>query len=524
MLRTGVPRRALEIDRTMNVRVRLLQSLSTQWLRFGVNIVVGILLAPFVLHRLGDEAFGLYVLVFSVTGYYGLLNFGIGVSLVRYVARFIARNEMEDLNRFVNTAFFTYCFLGVAVLGSAVVGAIYVDSVFRITQDFHRTAQILFLMVGAAVAVGFPLGIFGGILSGLQRFSTLNLLGIGCTLTRAALVVLVLTHGLGLIGVCAVTVGIRAILPLIYSVIVFKALPLRISLSYFDKASFKLMLNYSLPAFVVSVGTSFFFQADETITAMFVSAAAVTYFAIGARLTRYGTGFTDALADLFNPLASQYDATNNLDGLQKMLVQGTRACALTAFPFLVLLAVLGKPIITVWMGARYVSSYPVLLILLVPFVLSRAEDATRRILYGMARHSFIAYVRSAEGIVNVILSVILAPRFGIIGVALGTAIPMAATGLFFYPVHLCRLLKVSLTHYVYQGFVAALVFCLPLTAVLILLKRAFPVPGYGSLAIQAGGGALVYGSLLLWFFLTRDPLGMQVRHRLTHYMRHAITR
>lgn len=508
----------------MNIRVHFLQSLSTQWLRLAVSIIVSIPLFPFVFHRLGDEASGLYVLVFSVTGYYGLLDFGIGVSLNRYVARYLARNEMEHLNRFVSTAFFTYCILGFAVLASSLAGALYVNSIFRITPEFHRVAQILFFMVGAAIAVGFPMGVFGGILGGMQRFSTLNLIGIGGTLVRAGLVVLVLTHGLGLLAVCMVTLGIRAIPPFIYCAIAFRALPLRISWRYFDKGNFKLMANYSLPAFVVSIGTRFFFEADEAITGMFISAAAVAYFAVGEKLSRYSTGFTDALADLFNPLASHYDAIDNLDGLRKMLVQGTRACALTAFPFLVLLTILGKPVITVWMGPRYVSAYPVMLILLVPFVVSRAEDATRRILYGMARHGFVAYVRVAEGFANVVLSILLARRLGIAGVALGTAIPMMATALFFYPVHLCRMLKVSLTQYAYEGFSAALIFCVPLTAVLIVLKHAFPTPSYTTLAIQAGAGALVYGSLVLWLFLTRDPLGLQVRNRFSQHMRQAISK
>jgi O-antigen/teichoic acid export membrane protein len=505
----------------MNIRVHFLRSLSTQWLRFAVSVLVSIPLLPFVFHRLGDEASGLYVLVFSVTGYYGLLDFGISVSLNRYVARYLARDEMEHLNRFVSTAFFTYCILGVAVLAVSVVGAIYVDSIFRITPQFHRPAQILFFMVGAAMAIGFPMGVFGGILAGMQRFSTLNLFGIGGTLVRAGLVVLVLTHGFGLLAVCFVTLGVRAVPGFIYCAIIFRALPLQVRWRYFDKENFKLMANYSLPAFVVSLGTRFFFEADEAITGMFISAAAVPYFAVGEKLSRYSTGFTDALADLFNPLASHYDATDNLAGLQKMLVQGTRACALTAFPFLALLAVLGKPVITVWMGSRYISAYPVMLVLLVPFVLSRAEDATRRILYGMARHGFIAYVRVAEGSANVVLSILLARHFGIIGVALGTAIPMMATALFFYPVHLCRLLKVSLTRYIYEGFSAALIFCVPLTVVLVILKHAFPTPSYATLAIQAGSGAIVYGGLVLWLFLTHDPLGLQVRNRFSRYMRQA---
>jgi O-antigen/teichoic acid export membrane protein len=508
----------------MSIRLHFLRSLSTQWLRFLVSVIVGILLLPFVFHRLGDEASGLYVLVFSVTGYYGLLDFGISVSLNRYVARYLARGEMENLNRFVSTAFFTYCILGFAVLATSIAGAAYVNSIFRITPQFHRPAEILFFAVGAAIAIGFPMGVFGGILAGMQRFSILNLFGIGCTLIRAGLVVLVLTHGFGLLAVCFVTLGVRIIPPFIYCALAFRAIPLQLRWQYFDKQNFKLMANYSLPAFIVSLGTRFFFEADEAITGMVISAAAVAYFAVGEKLSRYSTGFTDALADLFNPMASHYDATNNLDGLQKMLVQGTKACALTAFPFLALLAVLGKPIIAVWMGPRYLSSYPVMLILLVPFVLSRAEDATRRILYGMARHGFIAYVRVAEGFANVVLSLLLARHFGIVGVAMGTAIPMMATALFFYPVHLCRLLKVSLARYVYEGFSAALVFCIPLAIVLIVLKRAFPMPSYATLAIQAGTGGAVYGSLVLWLFLTHDPLGLKVRTRVSQFVRQAMSR
>jgi O-antigen/teichoic acid export membrane protein len=177
------------------------------------------------------------------------------------------------------------------------------------------------------------------------------------------------------------------------------------------------------------------------------------------------------------------------------------------------------------MGARYVArSYPVLLALLIPFVISRAEDPTRRILYGMARHQYIAYVRVVEGFMNVVLSVLLARRFGIVGVAIGTAIPMTLTAIFIYPVHVCRMLEVPLTQYVYEGFRHALAFCIPLVGVLLALKHAFPAPGYTTLAIQAGGGGLVYGSLLLWFFLTRDPLGAKLRTRLLGYMRHATSR
>ena len=55
-------------------------------------------------------------------------------------------------------------------------------------------------MVGASVSLSFPLGVFGGMLEGLQRFYILNWTSIGATLARAALIVYFLNRGYGLLS------------------------------------------------------------------------------------------------------------------------------------------------------------------------------------------------------------------------------------------------------------------------------------------------------------------------------------
>src|SRR2546421_9152337 len=92
---------------------RILRNVGSSWSALGVNVLVGIFLSPYILHRLGDEAFGLWVLIFSVTGYYGLFDLGIRSSIVRYVAKYSATNNYEELNRLVNTAMASYGTVGV---------------------------------------------------------------------------------------------------------------------------------------------------------------------------------------------------------------------------------------------------------------------------------------------------------------------------------------------------------------------------------------------------------------------------
>src|SRR5437868_15047676 len=181
-------------------KIEIVKNVGSSWCALGVNVLVGIFLSPYILHRLGDEAFGLWVLIFSVTGYYGLFDLGIRSSIVRYVAKYSATNNYEELNRLINTAMASYGTVGILALLVTFGGAFYVASIFKISTNFLSTARSLFLMVGTAVSLGFPLGVFGGILEGLQRIYLLNFTNICCTFLRAFLIFLALRHSYWLLS------------------------------------------------------------------------------------------------------------------------------------------------------------------------------------------------------------------------------------------------------------------------------------------------------------------------------------
>src|SRR4029077_14742956 len=97
-------------------RIEILKNVSSSWFGLGVNILVGIFLSPFILHRLGDTAYGIWILIFSVTGYYGLFDLGIRSSVIRYVSTFTATNDQEGLAKLINTSLATYATIGVVAM------------------------------------------------------------------------------------------------------------------------------------------------------------------------------------------------------------------------------------------------------------------------------------------------------------------------------------------------------------------------------------------------------------------------
>jgi O-antigen/teichoic acid export membrane protein len=482
----------------------ILRNVGSSWFALGVNVLVGVFLSPFILHRLGDEAFGLWILIFSVTGYYGLFDLGIRSSIVRYIAKYSANQEHDELNRLVNTAMFSYTAIGIVAMVLTLIATYYVNSIFRIPAEFVVTARWLLVMVGTSVSLGFPLGVFTGILEGLQRFYLLNFTSISSTLLRALLIVLALQHGRGLLTVALITVGLPLLGTLVNATAVFRHLPLRLGTQYLSLSSMRRIARYSGTTFLIIVAGRLRFKTDAVVIGTFVSTAAVTYFTIGSRLVDYSTELVHSMAQIFVPMSSQSDALGDLDRLRKIFVAGNRLCALAVLPITTILIILGKSVIEAWMGARYVSlSYPVMLILLVPSTLMLMQAASSRVLFGMGKHQMLAKVTLAEGTANLVLSIVLVRKYGIVGDAIGTAIPLFCTVLFFLPLHLCRLLKLRLLSYVRSAFLLPFLLTIPLVVVLLLLKRWFIPHHLVQLAEQAAIGLAAYGVGIAWAFWTR---------------------
>lgn len=506
----------------MSLLTRSLKNIASSWAGLGMNIAVGFFLSPFILHHLGDDAFGLWVLVFSLTGYYGIFDFGIRSSLVRFVSKFQATGDKEQLTRLINTSLFIYTSLGAILMVPTVLGSIYVDRLFHISPEFLRDARILFFMVGSALALGFPLGISSGILEGLQEFYLLNWTNIVSLLIRAVLIVLALRHGLGLLTVAFITVSLPLITSAVRGVFAQRILAIPYGWRYLDRHSLREVANYGSVTFMIIVAWRLRFKTDAIIIGSMLSAAAITYFSIGARLVDYSVEVVSSLAQIFTPMSSQFHATGDFNRLRVIFIAGNRACAFVMFPLCVSLIVMGKSVIEAWMGPRYISSYIVLLILLIPSTLYNAQTSSNRILFGISQHKTLAIIVLIEGVANVILSVALVRPLGIVGDAIGTAIPLLCTALIFLPRHMCRRLEVPLRKFLSEAYFYPLLLCLPMAFTLALMQRSFYAHRYPQLILNLLVGWSVYGAGVLWFVLTREPIvGAQLKGRFMRYFAEA---
>jgi hypothetical protein len=120
----------------------------------------------------------------------------------------------------------------------------------------------------------------------------------------------------------------------------------------------------------------------------------------------------------------------------------------------------------------------------------------------MARHKSLAWVTGIEGTANLGLSIYLIRHFGLIGDALGTAIPLSCTSLFFMPRHLCRILNVRMRSFLLQAYILPILLTFPTILMLLVMRHWFFARTYLQVLLQIVIGMIPYALGLTWAIWT----------------------
>jgi O-antigen/teichoic acid export membrane protein len=508
----------------LNFRSRALKNVGTTWFSLGVNVVTSIILTPLILHRLGDEQYGLWALVFSFAGYFNIFDFGLGSAVMRYVSRFYAMRDYENLTRYVNTILFVFTCTSIFLMLVTFAVSWRVASIFHISPALQPTARLLFFMVGCIFALQFVGDVFLGVLSGIQEFWWENFTKAITGVLRLILIEIVLRRGLGLVSISLVAVLLSFASYIVYIFIGHRRLPLRFIPKFSDFATFKDIMKYSTTTFYSTVAGGLTSTVGNTIIGMFLSTAAITPFAIATKFIQYVNRVIQSSSIIFTPMSSHFDATGELGRLRRVFIVGNRACAFVAFPACVGMLMLGKSAIEVWVGSQYAWAFGLLALLAIPYTLQFAQLASPKVLYGIAKHLTLGWVRLAEAGANIVLSIILLHYYGVWGVALGTAIPKAFVCIFFLPSHLCHILKVRIWWFLWDAYTWPLITCLPMTLVLYYLHRHIAPHTLFMLVAQTVVALLIYALTISIYVLLKEPEGIRLRKRFFKLRHEALDR
>jgi O-antigen/teichoic acid export membrane protein len=434
----------------------LARNMVWNWCGTAANMAAGFIVAPFLVHRLGELGYGLWILIASLTGYFDLLDLGVRGSLGRTIAFHQARGDRDGASAALSTGL--ALLLGGAVLvlaGTAGLLSFFVD-LFDMPAGQVESTRLALLLIGINLALIFPFSAFESVLWAYQRFDLINGIDIPALLLRVGLTFWLVGSGGGLVTLAVITLTVTlasGLAKLVCAVRLDGGLRIRPGLLRVGAA--RNLFGFGIWCFLLAVARIATTQAGPLIIGSRLAVALVTPYSIAARLVSYAGTVLMTGTGVLTPLATALHAREKHAQQQQLFLQGGKYCLALALFFLGLFVFLGAPLIDLWIGRPLGDAALVLLLLALGEVGPQSQWVTFSTVLGMNRHRLWACMGLLEVVSVVVLALALLEPYGLPGVAVAIAMPGAVCRGLVPALYACRLLRVPLRQYARQALLPA---------------------------------------------------------------------
>jgi O-antigen/teichoic acid export membrane protein len=421
----------------------------SNWGALGINALLAFILTPIVIRYIGQDGYGLWIILMSIVGYYGFLDMGITTAILRYIARYAAQKDITALNKTVNTSLAIFSAIGLAIILSSFFTAIPLAHFFNIDPsnivEFSKAIQLL----SFTILLRFYAGVFKCSLIAREYFIPANSVEIVCSITRASLTFLLLYKGWGLVGI-AVSHAVSSLIMLIaHFILCKKYIPeICIQIKSISRKTRNNLLTFGGVTVIISATDMLRLNLDSFVIAKMIGLPAVGIYAVAALLVNNVRQLVIAAVGIFNPRFAALEGQGEQQKLIQVFMQSLFVCGLIAFSLGSTLLFFGEDFINLWVGDKFADAIPVLFALIIANTIAISQCVSLSLMYALKKHQWYATLSSIEAFFNVMLSIYLASQYGILGVALGTAIPMICISGIIQPFYISRMLNISVKSYI----------------------------------------------------------------------------
>jgi len=322
-------------------------------------LVTRVLIPPFVLSRIGLEAYSLWAALFMFISYAGATAVGVSAAYVKYVADYIARGEAPKANALLSTGFMMVTAVSLVLFGLLTLGVSRVLLWLNVPPHLHHDARIVVLLVGITFLFDFSFSMFRESLSGAQKVAEVQVVWVASYLVETGLIVYLVGTGHGVVGLAEAFL-VRIIVSVSLSALLaYWLLPwLHISVWSFSRQSLSQLLNFGGMVQLVSFLAIALNTVERAIAMPLVGLSAVGLLDISDKLPGMAATIPTALATSLFPAAAYLqggfvNTPREHEVILRLYLRGARYMNLAASSIAGLLATASAPLMAVWMGRVY---------------------------------------------------------------------------------------------------------------------------------------------------------------------------
>jgi O-antigen/teichoic acid export membrane protein len=463
-------------------------------------MALAVISVPYIVSKLGNDAYGVFSIVSIVAGYLGLLNGPVAMGNVRFMAEAFANEEWAELRK---TALAGFAINGaLSMLGGLIMflaAGWLASNAFHVPSVMIRTAVIAFRLAALSFVLNGMVGALQSLPVAMRRFDIRNKIGLVVGTLNTVAIVLALWLGAGLLGAVLAQVFSSALGLVLFSIVVWMLLrkyPVRDHKPLASKTFVGRLASFSSLLFAGQLTSQIGLQVDRTLVGIMLGTSAVAYYTVPTRITDKIPGMMSVFSFTLYPLSSEAVATGKLEELRHLYHEMIRilfwVSAFVATP----LMILSKDFLALWIGPEYMVNSGLVLALLAGGVVWRSSGTVAyHVSNGMGRADINLIASIGTAVFVAVPVLIMALKWGAPGAALGVFIGLFLSNFAYDQFTQRKLLKCRSWREGLQPYIRIIL----VEAGTIVFAHFLPghVSGWPVLFVRAGLISLIYVALSL---------------------------
>lgn len=353
-----------------NISVDFLQALrgramarNTTWNMVGqvVPLLIAAVVIPILIRRLGVSGFGVLTLAWTLVGYFGLFDLGLGRALTKVVSEALAGGKAEEAAGAV--------WLAIAILMSA--GAVFasllffldhwlVYSVLKVPSELqHDTVKAVYWLAISIPVITVTAGL-RGVLEAQHLFGLVAIVRIvmGTFNYLGPLLAAIISPKLTLL--CAVLVLGRILAGIVHLVLCLRSMPALRKKVTLERSSIRSLLNTGAWITVSNTVGPILTYFERFMVGFFLTVSVVAYYVTPAEMVTRLLMIPGAITTVLFPA---FAALSVLDFMKLKMSydRGIRFCFLLIFPAIFLIVLFAPEGLHLWLGPVFAQKSATLL-------------------------------------------------------------------------------------------------------------------------------------------------------------------
>lgn len=327
-------------------------------------LIAAFIAMPILIHALGVERFGILALVWTVFGYFSLLDLGISSALTKLASDRLATGREDEIPSLFGTALAATAAFG--LIGTMLLSAFahpVVNHLFKVSPSLQSETLRAMYVLALGIPICVTIYVLTGILAAHQRFGLINLVSSPNAILTSLGPLCVLPFSHSIAPIVAVLFLLHAITWLVYFAMCMHAVPALLRRMRFRAAMVPGLLGFGFWVACSNLVGMIMSSFDRFTIAALASVDAVSYYIVPARILHKLSVIPWLINRVLYP-AFAHSLTSDRAQTRMLFDRGAKATVLFMFPIVLIVVVFARELMTLWIGATFAAHSALLVQLL----------------------------------------------------------------------------------------------------------------------------------------------------------------